>query len=105
MLISPSSGTSWVRRGLAYFSLNLAQLLLDDLEDARFFREDVAQVLDRLDQLFVFVDDFFALQPGQLVKAQIENLIRLMFAESVAAFRRGALRFESGCRFARPGGE
>ena len=69
------------------FLLNLAQLFLDDLENTRFFRQDVAQIFDRLDQLFVLVDDFFALQPGQLIEAQLENLIRLMFAESVAAFR------------------
>ena len=68
------------------FLLNLAQLLLDDLENTRFFREDVAQILDRLDQLLVFADDLLALEPGQLVEAQLENLIRLMFAESVATF-------------------
>ena len=85
MLISPSSGTSWVRRGVAVFVANLAQLLLDDREDARFLREDVAQVLDRFDQLLVFVVDLVALQPGELIEAQIEDLIGLMFAESVTA--------------------
>ena len=60
-------------------------------ENARFLRENVAQVLDRLDQLLVFVDDLFALEPGELIEAQIENLVRLMFAESVTAF--GQARF------------
>ena len=69
------------------FSLNLAQLFFDDLKDALLFRQNVAQVFDRLDQLLVFVDDFLALQPGQLIKAQIKNLIRLMFAESITAIR------------------
>ena len=67
--------------------VDLAQLFLDDLENAGLFRENVAQILDRLDQLLVFVDDLFALETGQLIEAQIENLIRLMFAEGVTAFR------------------
>ncbi len=41
---------------------DLAQLFLDDLKDAHLFRENVAQVLDRFDERFVFVDDLFALQ-------------------------------------------
>ena len=73
------------------FVANFAQLFLDDLEDARFFRENVAQILDRLDQLLVFVDDLFALETGELIKAQIENLVGLMFAEGVTAF--GQARF------------
>ncbi len=85
-MISPSSGTSSVRRGDAVFLANLAQLFLDDGEDALLFREDVAQVLDRLDQFLVFVVDLLALEAGQLIKAQIENLIRLVFAERVTAF-------------------
>ena len=36
------------------FVANLAQLFLDDGENARFFRENIEQILDRLDQLFVF---------------------------------------------------
>ena len=66
---------------------NLAQLFLDDLENARFFREDVAQVLDRLEQFAVFLRDLFALEPGQLIQAQLEDLVRLMFAERVTAIR------------------
>ena len=31
------------------FVANFAQLFLDDGKDARFFREDVAQIFDRLD--------------------------------------------------------
>ena len=62
---------------------NLAQLFLDDLEDARFLGQDVAQVLDGLDQLRVFLFDLFALEPGELIEPQIEDLVRLMFAERV----------------------
>src|SRR5262249_44582063 len=62
------------------------QFLLDDREHALLFRENVAQILDRLDQLFVFVLDLVALEPGQLIQAKIENLVGLMFAERVTAF-------------------
>ena len=72
-------------RGPACFGLDFAQLFFDDLENARFFREDVAQVFDRLDQLLVFVGDFVALEAGELIKAEIENLIRLVLAEGVTA--------------------
>ena len=68
------------------FLLNLAQLFLDDLEDARFLRQNVEQILNGADQLLVFVRDLVALQPGELIKAEIEDLVRLMFAESVTAF-------------------
>ena len=37
------------------------------------------------------LDDLFAFQPGELIQAQIENLVGLMFAEGVAAF--GQARF------------
>ena len=55
------------------------------VEDARFLREDVAQILDRLDQLVVFALDLVALQAGELIEAQVEDLVRLVFAEGVAA--------------------
>ncbi len=73
---------------------DLAQLFLDDLEDAHFLRQDVAQVLDRLDQLLVFVVDLVALEAGQLVEAQFEDLVRLVFAEGVAAIGQARLRCE-----------
>ncbi len=65
---------------------NFAQLLLDDRENALFLRQNVLQIFDRVDQLFVFFVDLFPLEPRQLIKAKIENLIRLMLAKSVAAF-------------------
>ena len=71
------------RRGVLV--ADFAQLFLDDLEDARFLREDVAQILDRLDQLAVFLRDLFALESGELIKAQVEDLVRLVFAEGVTA--------------------
>ena len=54
-------------------------------KDARLLRENVEQVLDRLDQLLVFAVIFSRFETGELIETKIENLIRLMFAESVTA--------------------
>src|SRR5438132_7711394 len=65
----------------------LAQLFLDDREYALLFGENVSQVLDRLDQVLVFVVDLVALETGQLIQTKIENLIRLVFTKRIAAIR------------------
>ena len=46
------------------FVANFAQLPFNDGENARLLREDVAQVLDRINQLLVFALDLFAFQTG-----------------------------------------
>src|SRR5262249_43190196 len=65
------------------FVANFAQLFFDDAEDALFLSENIAQIVDGLDKVLVFIDDFFALEPSPLLKAQIENFGRLLFAKSV----------------------
>jgi hypothetical protein len=77
------------------FVANFAQFFFDDGEDALLFRENVAQVLDRVDQLLVFIVDLFPLETGELVKAKIENLIRLMFAKSVATLDQARLAIDA----------
>ena len=67
------------------FVADFAQLFLDDLEDARFFRENVSQVFDGIEQPAVFLRDLFAFEPGELIKSQLEDLICLVFAEGIAA--------------------
>ena len=64
---------------------DFAQFFFDDGEDALLFGEDVAQIVDGLDELLVFVDDFLALESGQLIQTQIQDFVRLLFAERVAA--------------------
>src|SRR5256714_9951127 len=68
------------------FVFQFTQLFLDDRENALLFRENVTQILNRFDQLFVFVLDLVPLEAGQLIQAKIENLVGLMFAERVTAF-------------------
>src|SRR5262249_6922812 len=72
------------RRAMLVFELT--QFLFDDREDALLFRENVAQILDRFQQVLVFVLDLVPLETGQLIQTKIENLIGLMFTEGVTAF-------------------
>src|SRR5580704_9164827 len=57
--------------------LNSQQLFLDDRHDSICPTQNVEQINNLPDNITVFVDDFFAFESGQLVEAQIENLIRL----------------------------
>src|SRR5438874_9196760 len=43
---------------------NFAQLFLDDGKNALLFCQDIAQVLDRIEQFLVFANDFFAFESG-----------------------------------------
>ena len=70
------------------FRCNLAQLVLDDRQHALLLREDVEQVLDRLEQLVVFALDLVALEAGELVEAEVEDVADLLLAEDVAAVGR-----------------
>src|ERR1700693_3787309 len=64
----------------------LAQLFFDDGENALLLGQNVSQVLDRLDQLLVFIVDLVPLKTRQLIQTQIENLVGLVLAESVTTF-------------------
>ena len=46
------------------------------VKHARLLREDVEQVLDRLEQRVVFALDLVAFQAGELVEAQVEDGVR-----------------------------
>ena len=64
----------------------VAQLFFDDRENALLLGQNIAQILDRLDQVLVFVVDLVTFQTGQLIQTKIENLIGLMLTERVTAF-------------------
>ena len=61
------------------------QLILDDLEDSFFSREDVEQVLDAFEQFVVLVLHFLSLEANKLVKAEFKNVIDLLVGEGVAS--------------------
>ena len=52
---------------------------------ASFARMSRKSLIVSISSLYSLVD-LFAFQSGQLIQAQIENLVGLVFAESVAAF-------------------
>src|SRR5207302_6035956 len=64
----------------------VAQLFFDDRENALLLGQNIVQILDRLDQVLVFVVDLVPLETSQLIQTKIENLIGLMLAERVTAF-------------------
>ena len=64
---------------------DFAQFFFDDAEDALLFGKNVAQIIDGLDEFLVFVDDFLALESGQLIQTQVQDFVRLLFAECIAA--------------------
>ena len=73
------------------FGLNLAQLALDDVENALLAGEDVHEIFDGGEKLFVFAEDLVAFQAGQLIEAEFQDVVDLLFAEEVFAI--GQARF------------
>ena len=69
------------------FIPQFAQLFFDNGENALLFGQNVAQVLDRLDQVLVFVVDLVPLEAGQLIQTKIENLVGLVLTEGVTPIR------------------
>src|SRR6266480_2042381 len=65
------------------FVANFAQFLYDDSENALLFGENVSQILDGIDELLVLLIDLFALEAGQLIQAEIENVVGLLLAECI----------------------
>jgi hypothetical protein len=60
------------------------QFLLDDRHHPIGAMENVEEIVNLPDDFAVFVDNLFTFKSGELVKAQIENLIRLVFAEDIS---------------------
>ena len=55
------------------------------------FGQNVAEILDRIDQFLVLAVDLFSLQAGQLIKAKIKNLICLVLTKRIAALHKPRL--------------
>ena len=64
-------------------------LLLDHAVDHSRVGEDVLQLGDLLDQLFVFLAQLPALEAGQPAEAEVDDGLRLPFGEAEALFQRG----------------
>ena len=77
--------------GVGVFGLDLAQFAFDDVEDAFLAGDDVEQVLDGGKEGLVFAEHLVALQAGQLVEAQFEDVVDLLLGQQVLAI--GQARF------------
>ena len=75
-----------MRRSAPCLLLDLAELSLDDLQDACFFGDDVEEVFDRFEQGVVFLLDALALEAGELIEAQVEDVADLLLGESILPF-------------------
>ena len=67
------------------FSLNLAEFILDDREDAFLAGENVHEVFDGGDEGIVFAFDAVALHAGELIEAEVEDVADLLLGEAVFA--------------------
>ena len=67
--------------GVGVFRLDLAQFAFDDVEDAFLAGDDVEQVLDGGKEGLVFAEHLVALQAGQLVEAEFEDVVDLLFGQ------------------------
>ena len=82
---------NWVSRGEPYLSrISRSSFLMMVKTRASFARMSRKSLIVLISSLYSLVD-LFPLESGQLIQAQIENLVCLVFAESVAAF--GQSRF------------
>ena len=96
MSISPSREEISVRRGSAYFSLDLQNLGLDNIQEHPLVLQHFAIVGDELLQLRVLLFDLFAFQTRQTGQAHVQNRLRLplaqpeFFHEGVFCVLRGA---------------
>ena len=82
--ISSAAATISVRRASAWASRICSSSLVDDRVDALRRAEDVPQVGDPDAQLGELVDDLLALEAGQPLQLQLEDLAGLDLAEAEA---------------------
>jgi hypothetical protein len=61
------------------------EFFLDDCHHAIGSAQNIEQIIDLSDDFTVLVNDFFPFKTRQLVQAQVENLVSLMFAKDIAA--------------------
>jgi hypothetical protein len=65
--------------------LNSQQFFLDDGHHSIRPFQNVEQIINLSDDFRVLIDDFLALESGELVKTQVQDLVRLMFAKNIPA--------------------
>ena len=89
MSISSSEAVISVRRSSREALGDLAELLLDQAQDALLVAEDGAQLLDALDDVRVLAADLVGLERRELRQAQVEDRRRLQLRELEARHQLG----------------
>ena len=72
-------------------ALDRPELSLDDLQDACFFGNDVGEVFNGFEQGVVLLFNTLALETGELIEAQVENVTNLLFGEAILPFDNASL--------------
>ncbi|CCK03333.1 hypothetical protein BN129_1988 [Cronobacter sakazakii 701] len=70
------------------------QLFADHFHQAVSAAEDMQQLCDLLQQLFILVEQFFMLKAGELLQTQIEDRLRLLLGQPVFAIANTELRLQ-----------
>ena len=62
---------------IAEVGFNVCQFFTDDLSNALWFRKNIHEINDFAHQVFIFADNFFLIEAGQVTQAHAQNGISL----------------------------
>ena len=65
---------------IAEVGFNVCQFFADDLGNALWFGKNIHEINDFAHQIFIFADNFFLIEAGQITQAHAQDCIGLQFA-------------------------
>ena len=69
---------------IAEVGFDVCQFFADDLGNALWFGKNIHEINDFAHQVFIFADNFFLIEAGQVAQAHAQNGIGLQFAQVIA---------------------
>ena len=69
---------------IAEVGFDVCQFFADDLGNAFRFGKNIHEINDFAHQVFIFADNFFLIEAGQVTQAHAQNGISLQFAQIIA---------------------
>ena len=69
---------------IAEVGFDVCQFFADDLGNALWFGKNIHEINDFAHQVFIFADNFFLIETGQVTQAHAQNGIGLQFAQVIA---------------------
>ena len=69
---------------IAKVGFNVCQFFADDLGNALWFGKNIHKINDFAHQVFIFADNFFLIEAGQVTQAHAQDGIGLQFAQIIA---------------------